>query len=63
MNWDEVRAEVNPKEIYFLPFAKQRNLLDEPGEGRKTLALEAAKRYSRIRQLCPEVAELERRIK
>ncbi|MCP4283415.1 MAG: hypothetical protein GY792_03025 [Gammaproteobacteria bacterium] len=62
-NWDEVRAEVNPKEIYFLPFAKQRNLLDEPGEGRKTLALEAAKRYSRIRQLCPEVAELERRIK
>ncbi|MCP4402776.1 MAG: hypothetical protein GY801_36420 [bacterium] len=61
-NWSEVRAEANPKEIYFLPFAKQRNLLDEPGEGRKTLALEAAKRYSRIRQLCPEVAELETRI-
>ncbi len=48
--------------MYFEPFAKQRNLTDEPGKGRKTLAQEAAKEYHRIRQLCPEMAELEGRI-
>ena len=61
-NWKAVREEVHPKEMYFLPFAKQRNLLNEPGEGRKTLSLEAARRYDRIRQLSPEVAEFESRI-
>ncbi len=60
--WQEIREEVNPKERYFLPFAQQRGLLDEPGEGRKTLAKEAAGRYVRIRQLCPEVDTLEQRI-
>ncbi len=62
-NWQVIRNEVNPKETYFIPFAKQRNLLDEPGEGRKTLAEEAARRYERIRQFCPEdIANLENRI-
>lgn len=63
-NWQVIRDEVNPKETYFLPFAEQRNLLDAPGEGRKTLAEEAARRYDRIRQLCPEdIAELEDRVR
>ena len=62
--WAGIRQESNPKETYFLPFAKARNVLQGPGEGRKTLALEAAKRYERIRRLCPEdIGELERRIK
>ena len=60
--WQDIRAEIDPKEHYFLPFAEQRNLLDEPGQGRKTLAQEAAGQYSRIRQRCPEVAALEQRI-
>ena len=60
--WREVREEIHPKEVYFLPFAEQRNLLNEPGEGRKTLAQEAAKQYPRIRQLCSEVDDLEKRI-
>lgn len=60
--WEEIRAEINPKERYFLPFAEQRGLLTEPGEGRKTLTLEAVRRYRRIQQLCPEVADLEGRI-
>jgi hypothetical protein len=47
---------------YFLPFAKQQGLLDEPGQGRKSLAIEAAKRYNCLRQLCKEIAELESRI-
>ena len=31
--WNAVREEPNPKEIYFEPFAKLRNVLDEPGQG------------------------------
>jgi len=61
--WLDIRQEVNPKETYFLPFAQERNLLDSPGEGRKTLTEEAVKRYNRIRQLCPEdIVVLENRI-
>lgn len=63
-DWREIRAERDPKERYFLPLAAQRNLLDEPGQGRVTLAQEAAGNYPRIRKLCPEdVALLERRIR
>jgi hypothetical protein len=63
-SWSEVRQEVNPKERYFEPYAASRGMQDEPGGGRRTLALEAAQRYtSRVRMLCPEdVAGLEARI-
>jgi hypothetical protein len=62
--WSSIRAEANSKEVYYEPFAKERGLINEPGEGRKTLALEAASRYARIRQLCPEdIAALEEKIK
>ena len=61
--WKEIRAETHPKELYFEPFAEQRGLLHTTGQGRKTLAIEAAKRYTRIRQLCDEVAELENKIR
>ena len=62
--WQTIRDERDPKEKYFYPLAKQRGLLAEPGEGRKTLGLEAAQRYSqRIRQKCPEdILALETRI-
>ncbi len=60
--WRDVRMEPNPKETYYLPFAKDLDLLNEPGEGRKTLALEAARRYKTIRRKCPELADLERRV-
>lgn len=53
-NWQEIRQEIHPKEMYFEPFAQQRKLIDTPGEGRKQLAEEAAKRYDRISQLCAE---------
>jgi hypothetical protein len=63
-SWREIRQEVHPKEAYFTPFARQRGVQDGPGEGRRLLALEAARRYDRIRQLCPEdVAVLEDRIR
>jgi hypothetical protein len=63
-NWQVIRQEINPKETYFLPFSQQRRLLDAPGEGRKPLAEEAARRYDRVRQLCPEdIGNIEDRIK
>lgn len=61
--WRAVREEPNPKERYFLPFVVQRRLLDEPGQGRRTLGLEAGARYQRVRELCKEdVEHLERRL-
>ncbi|WP_438041906.1 hypothetical protein [Sorangium sp. So ce128] len=60
--WKAVRAHENPKEHYYQPLAKKRGVLQEPAEGPGILAREAASRYSRIRSLCPEVADLERRL-
>ncbi len=63
-DWRTIRAERNPKELYFKPVVVEKCLMHEPGEGRKTLGEEAAKRYGRIRQLCPEDIEaLESRLK
>jgi len=61
-NWQEIRQEPNPKEIYFEPFAKQQNVSTGLAGGRKKLAESAD--YKRIRQLCPEdIQNLEQRIK
>lgn len=61
--WQEVRRDPHPKEVYFEPFAKSHGLVDEPGQGRKTLARQAAANYRRIRDLCREdVASLEERL-
>ncbi|AUX20474.1 hypothetical protein SOCEGT47_009450 [Sorangium cellulosum] len=62
LRWSDVRAHENPKEAYYQPLARQRGVLDEPAEGRRVLAREAASRYSRIRSLCPEIADLQRRL-
>jgi len=63
-SWRAIRAERDPKEKCFQPIAKQRGLLAEPGDGRKTLGLEAAQRYGqRLRRKCPEdLQALETRI-
>ncbi|MEL0588136.1 MAG: hypothetical protein U1V55_24175 [Planktothrix rubescens PR222] len=62
--WKEVRQEEHPKERYFRPLAKQQNLLETPGEGRRIMGEEAARSYQRLRQLCREdLANLEQRIK
>ena len=62
--WQTVRQERDPKEKYYYPFARERDVLLEPGEGRKSLGLEAAKNYGkRIRVRCPEdVKRLETRV-
>jgi hypothetical protein len=60
--WSRVRSERDPKEHFFEPIASHRGLLDSVGQGRKILGEEAARNYSRVRQNCPELCELERRI-
>lgn len=61
--WADIRNEIHPKELYFLPFAAAKGVTDQPGDGRHALAEEAIGRYDRIRQLCPEdVGHLERRV-
>ena len=62
-NWQDIRQEINPKETYFFPYAQGRNLVGGSGKRLKTLAEEAASRYDRLSQLCPEdIANLENRI-
>jgi hypothetical protein len=63
-NWQEIRAEIHPKETYFEPLARQRGLTDEPGEGRTTMGREAAQHYPRVRSRCREDIEaLEAKLK
>lgn len=62
-NWNEIRAEVHPKEVYFEPLARQRGLLNEPGGGRRTMGREAATNYSRVRSRCrKDIQVLEARL-
>jgi hypothetical protein len=61
-NWQEIREDDHPKERYFLPWAEQRGLADDLEKTYRVLGQEAAGRYGRIRQLCPELAQLESRI-
>jgi hypothetical protein len=61
--WADLRAHRDPKESYFRPYIESRGLQNTLGSGRKQLGEEAARNYDRVKQLCPEVAELERRIR
>ncbi len=62
-SWQAIRDEIHPKETYFAPLAEQRNLTNEPGQGRTTMGREAAGNYKRVRSRCLEdVANLENRL-
>ena len=54
LSWEDVRAEVQVKELYFDPYVAQRGLADTPGGGRKPLGEEASRHIHTIRQKCPE---------
>ncbi|MDJ0840084.1 MAG: hypothetical protein QNK37_26465 [Acidobacteriota bacterium] len=61
-NWQDIRQERDPKEAYFIPFSHSRDLVNEPGEGRRTLAREAAGNFTRVLRLCPELNHLRDRL-
>lgn len=59
--WQAIREELDPKEIYYEPFAKVHGVWHlAPGQGRKILAQRAT--YSRIKQFCEEVQNLEAQV-
>jgi len=62
--WQKIQADENPKEIYFEPHAKKRNLTHEPGAGRTTMGREAAANYQRVRSRCKkDIVALEAKLK
>lgn len=61
--WQEVREDVSVKENVFQPFLAIYGNLKAAGGGRDILMKEALPGYRSLLQLCPELAELERRIR
>lgn len=63
-SWKAIRQDCDPKENYYLPYARQQNADREPHGGRESLTKKAAANYQRIRRLCSEdVAALETRVR
>jgi hypothetical protein len=63
-NWASIRADRSVKENYFQPFLNNHgeDKLRYPDQGRRQLMLEGLANYGSIKQRCPELAELERRM-
>jgi hypothetical protein len=63
MSWQEIRRDISVKENIFQPFLAAQGNTRARGGGRKELMIQALSGYSTLLQLCPELAELERRIR
>jgi hypothetical protein len=61
--WQEMRKECHPKEAYFHPLVTRLALQNDVGRGRKHIMKSLSGQYSRLLQLCPEIAELRDRIR
>jgi hypothetical protein len=61
--WQEVQAEVSVKERFFEPFLREHGNLRAAGGGREELMIRTLGNYQALLQLCPELADLERRIR
>jgi hypothetical protein len=61
-DWAELRSHPNFKEQIFKPFLDAHGNPRAPGQGREKLMLEALKNYNRMKQLVPELADVEARI-
>jgi len=62
-SWATIRQERDPKEAYYEPYVELREMSGLPDQGRRKLALEAAKNFSRVRKLCKDdIGRLEARI-
>lgn len=60
--WNEVRAEIHPKERFAQPFLTERAPKLDPGAGRAWAMRELGARWKGILQCCPELNELQARI-
>lgn len=57
--WSAIREDPHPKERYFRPTADKMGIQRGAGAGREHLGRQAGAQYSRVRQLCPELQEIE----
>lgn len=62
-SWQEIRADVSVKENVFEAFLRRYGDPRQPGGGRGFLMEETLSNYRGLKELCPEVAELEQRIR
>jgi hypothetical protein len=63
IGWQEVRAEVSLKERFFEPFLQNHGNPRAAGGGREALMKQTLSNYGSLLQLCPELADLESRIR
>jgi hypothetical protein len=61
--WQVVRSDVSVKEHYFQPFLKRYATTRQLGAGRKHLMAEALLNYDAILARCPELFDLQNRIR
>jgi len=52
--WTDVRPAISVKEHFFAPVARALGIDEGPGEGRKEIGRQAARRLQAIRRKCPE---------
>ncbi|WP_157773321.1 hypothetical protein [Brachybacterium vulturis] len=57
--WASIRAHRDPKEAYFDGVAEALGVHRGPGRGREHIGRLAGASYGRVRQLCPELQEIE----
>ncbi|MCX5691218.1 MAG: hypothetical protein NTV94_15770 [Planctomycetota bacterium] len=62
-SWSAVRSNASVKENVFAPFLAKHGDTMRPGGGRDTLMRETLSNYSGLKARCPEIAELEAKIK
>lgn len=63
VRWEELRTEVSLKEKYFEPFLNTHGDPRRAGEGRDLLMHATLQNYSGLLQRCPELAELQEKIR
>lgn len=61
--WQDVRSDVSVKENVFASFLSRYGNSKAPGEGRDLLMAKTLRGYGSLLRRCPELAELERRIR
>lgn len=63
VSWSDVRSNTSVKESVFAPFLARHGDLRRAGGGRDVLMQETPRNYSGLVQRCPELAELEHRVR
>jgi hypothetical protein len=61
-SWQEIRAEIHPKQRFANPFLKENAPKLDPGQGRAWAMRELGNRWRGVLERCPELKELKIRI-